>query len=370
MIYFDNNATLPVDMQAFQRASQQCYPHPYNPSSIHKFGRIAKALLESARENILKKLGFTSKEFNLVFCSSATEANNLVFHSLNNLTPIISAIEHPSVMKKACQNSHIRIIPVGADGIVDLDHLESLLQDSSNILVSVMGANNETGIMQPLEEIKKLTERYDAVFHSDMVQIAGKIPFTSLPDMCTISAHKFGGPQGLGAVIYRKNIKLTSFIIGGGQERGIRSGTENIFGAVFASFALEQAMEIFEMHKCLEMRDYLEKEILDFSDHQAIIVGKNSPRLPNTSCIIMPNMTSDLQLTTFDLNNIAVSSGSACSSGKVNISHVLKAMSYSESDAKCAIRISLSGYNNYQEIDQFLNIWKNLFTKSQQRKAS
>jgi cysteine desulfurase len=226
-----------------------------------------------------------------------------------------------------------------------------------------MMANNETGVIQPLQEIISLTKQYGAYTHSDMVQAIGKIDINLKAldlDFITISSHKFGGPIGIGALIYKEKIHLKPLIIGGGQEKGLRSGTENIFAIAGFAKACKYINKMIEGHKRTEiLRDEMETNILNICS-DAMIIGQQALRLPNTSLIIMPNVKSQTQLINFDLDSIAVSSGSACSSGKVGVSHVLNAMNIDNDLASCAIRVSMAYDQNKDEAESFIKSWERI----------
>jgi cysteine desulfurase len=342
---------------------------PYNPSSIHAYGRQAKNIIEEARENILKSFDLSRYDgYTLTFTSSGTEANNLVLNNFKDEQILISSIEHPSILEKKHYADNIIEIKVGSNGIVDLADLEISLKSlkGRKVLISVMFANNETGIIQPIKDIAVIARQYGAYIHSDMAQAIGKVNVDIKDldlDFITISSHKFGGPIGAGALIRKEKIHLKADIIGGGQEKGVRSGTENI--AAIAGFA-EACKYTKEMAKSMEnivkFRDKMEREILNI-DPEIKIIGQNTLKLPNTSLIIMPNVDSTIQLMNFDLAGIAVSSGSACSSGKVGSSHVLKAMKIPEKLAKCAIRVSLSYDQAEDDITYFIESWKNIYSR-------
>lgn len=344
MIYLDYNATSPLKPEAKQ-AMLEVMGQTLNPSSIHGAGRAARKLVEDARAKILKSVNAEA----LVFCGSGTEANNLAL--CQKPTHIISEIEHDSIYKAT--NTTYRI-KVGGDGVLDLGSVEELVSRETAGLVSVMLANNETGIIQPIREIAALAKKYGHLVHTDAVQAWGKIPldFKELGvDLMTISCHKVGGPVGVAALVHRKDLELVPFMRGGGQEKNKRPGTENVAAIVGWS-----ALVGFRIQDS-GIRDYLEAQLTTHNSRLTII-GKNSPRIPNTSCIIMPNMDAATQLIHFDTNGICVSSGSACSSGKVEVSRTLLAMG--TSNAKNAIRVSTGWNTTKDEIDRFVAEWRKL----------
>lgn len=358
-VYLDHNATTPLK-SCVMEAMLALPPLPYNPSSIHSYGREARRIVEEARRQIKRALKLEGHDgYECVFTASGTEANNLALKGLNTQTLLVSAIEHASVLK--IEHGNRKVIPVTSEGIVDLAALETLLAEAEGkILVSVMLANNETGILQPIREIAELAQRYDALVHCDAVQAFGKIdvaPVDLNVDLLTISAHKCGGPLGAGALIYKKKYPLSAIITGGGQERSLRSGTENVpaivgFGAAAANLAYDAA-------GISALRDGLETSL-----EGARMIGKRMPRLPNTSYLVMPGVASETQLIDFDLKGVAVSAGSACSSGKVTVSHVLLAMGVPEKEAACAVRVSLGEGTSENDITRFIAVWKELYARS------
>lgn len=334
---------------------------PYNASSVHGFGREARKIIEEAREKIQKATD--SEGAQVIFTSSGTEANNLAIKGFVDAGyVVISATEHASVLKPA-EEMKASYIPVDGNGLVNLSALESILKNGKGrALVSVMLANNETGVIQPMKKIAELVYRYNGFLHTDASQGFGKIPvsFNNLNvDMMTVSAHKFGGPQGVAALIIKKGIKLAAEITGGGQESGFRAGTENV--AAIAGFGVSATIN--HQTSNINLRNYLESEIKSHAP-DVVIFGENAERLPNTSCIAMPNMPSETQLISFDLEGIAVSSGSACSSGKVSVSHVLLAMGVDKKIASTAIRVSLGEENTKEEVDRFIQVWKNNYNRA------
>lgn len=373
MIYFDHNSTTPLSENAKLAMFEVIGLEPINPSSIHSYGRKAKMLLEDGRSKILTNFN-AAKKYHLLFTSSGTEANNLVLKNFYQEQIFISSIEHVSVYEHAKYCPNIKIIKVDADGKLDLNNLRELLKGAgkSRVLVSVMYANNETGVLQDVAEIATLAKEYGALTHSDFSQVPGKLQF-NLDDLdldfITISAHKFGGPIGIAGLFYKKSIHLMAQVIGGGQEKGIRSGTENVAGVV-GMLAASYNHEVQEyIDHVRPLRDLLEQKIKNI--YPAVkIVSQKVARLCNTSMIVMPDVSSQLQIVSFDLKGVAVSSGAACSSGKVGISHVLKALGYTESDSSCALRVSLGRTNTKKEVDFFCQVWQDLFQNNLNKKQS
>lgn len=364
-VYLDYNATTPIkpsileDMQEVMRL-------PLNPSSVHKTGMQARKYVEDARSMIAECLEV--EDAKIIFTSSGTEANNLALRGTECKQCVVSAIEHPSIVKQA---KGAAIIPVDAHGQVDLIALEQVLSSyEERVLVSVMLANNETGVIQPMHAIVELVRHYGHYIHTDACQAVGKIPvsFQSLDvDMMTVSSHKCGGPVGAAALIVKKNLALTPQIVGGGQEQNMRAGTENVAAIYGFGRAVRYAVEADEvrMHDVAALRNKLEASIVAIAP-EAVIFGKEVDRLPNTSCITMPETSNETQLIYFDLQGISVSAGSACSSGKVDTSHVLKAMGVPEALASCAIRISLGVATKQEEIEYLLKPWKELYEHIQE----
>jgi cysteine desulfurase len=324
-----------------------------NPSSIHSVGRAARRMLEDARRQVADLV--SSEPEDVVFTSGGTEANNLALRGCGRLRVLVSAVEHPSVLEAG---GEAEIVPVDANGNVDLEVLAKMLGGGREpAVVSVMLANNETGVILRVAEAAQIARRYDALVHCDAVQAAGRlaVDLSALgADMLTLSAHKLGGPKGVGALIVSDRIHLESVIRGGGQERGRRSGTENLPGiAGFGAAAEAAAAETDAAPAIAELRDRLE-EAIRRGVPGARIIGGDVPRLANTSCIALPGVSAETQVMALDLAGFAVSAGSACSSGKVSASHVLRAMGLGENIAGSAIRVSLGSGNDESGIDGFV----------------
>ncbi|WP_353274882.1 cysteine desulfurase family protein [Wolbachia endosymbiont (group A) of Ennomos erosarius] len=364
-VYADYNATAPISENVKKSIFEVLLKQTLNPSSLHKRGQEARKILQDARDNVRGAIGVSSDK-EIVFTSGATEANNLVMRGMKGYLHIISAIEHPSILNSAC-NPYI--IPVNQEGIVDFLELEKILSElkGNKAIVSVMMANNETGVIQPIEEIAEIVHKFGAICHTDTAQSVGKIKVNMEDlgvDLLTLSAHKFGGVAGSGVLIFNKELAIEPIIIGGGQEKGFRGGTENIVAIAGLSAALQNIPDLLpKMDEIKELRDQLECELLNLvSDIR--IFGKNSKRLPNTSFIYMPGVKSDVQLMHFDLNYIAVSNGSACSSGKVEPSHVLLAMGATKEQAECSIRISIGPETKPQDIKKIVDCWYNIYKQN------
>lgn len=302
----------------------------------------------------------------VVFTSGGTEANSLALNGCGRQRVLVSAVEHPSVLEAA---DGVEAIPVDGDGIVDADALATkLAAGDAPAIVSVMLANNETGVVQKVAELAAIAHGEGALFHCDAVQAAGRMPldFAALgADMLTLSAHKIGGPKGAGALIVADGIGLQAQIRGGGQERGRRSGTENVPGiAGFGAAAESAATEIEAAQGLAALRNGLEARLLREAPG-ARIIAANVERLPNTCCIALPGISAETQVMALDLAGFAVSAGSACSSGKVRASHVLRAMGLADDIAACAIRISLGNGNSQADIDGFVVAYRDFAVRAE-----
>ena len=360
--YLDYNATAPV-RPAVIEAVRDALERMGNPSSVHRYGREARRALEHARELVAAMVGAAPAQ--VVFTSGGTEANNQALRSVRG--PVaVSAIEHDSVLAAAPDAARIA---VDVEGRLDLAALERELARASPVLVSVMLANNETGVIQPVREVVEVARRHGARVHCDAVQAAGKlaIDIDALgADFLTLSAHKFGGPQGVGALVVSNGLEPDALLRGGGQERGWRPGTENLPGIVGFGRACELAMADADWwRRTAALRDRLEARLTRLAP-AARVFGREAERLPNTTCITMPGVSNQTQLIEFDLAGIAVSTGSACSSGKVGPSHVLAAMGVEPEAAASAIRISLGWASTADEVDHLLDAWGRLYARTRQ----
>ena len=327
-----------------------------NPSSIHSSGRRARAMVEKARGQIANSFGVTHE--NIIFTSGATEANTLALAGSKCRRVFVSGVEHHSVLEAV---DHVEKIAVDQDGLVSPECLDTLLRHNGNsVLVSVMLANNETGVIQPIAELARIAHDYGALFHCDAVQAPGRIPLNMNDlgvDLMTLSAHKIGGPNGVGALFLAPGIEVASTMNGGGQERGRRGGTENV--AAIAGFGAA-AMYVNEMlnkaGQIGKLRDGMEQAILEQTP-EVVIHGHKVPRLVNTSLFGVDGVSAETQVIALDLSGIAISSGSACSSGKVGPSHVLRAMGLSESMSASSIRVSIGVETKEEEITRFVDAW-------------
>ncbi len=352
-VYLDHNATSPIRPEA-AAAVTAALRVTGNPSSVHGFGRAARRLIEEAREQVAALVG--ARPDQVVFTSGGTEANNLALRGCGRRNILVSAGEHPSVLH-ACE--YARTAALESNGVVRLDMLrELLLAGDGPALVSVMHANNETGVIQPVEEVVALARSCDALVHCDAVQAAGKLPlsFAELDvDLMSLSAHKIGGPQGVGALIVGDRAELDPVSRGGGQERRRRAGTENVAAiAGFGAAARVVRDGPSGMGELAELRDALEAGLASL-EPAVEVFGAGAMRLPNTSCIALPDSRAETLVMALDLDGIAVGAGAACSSGKVEPSHVLTAMGVLSEQAAAAIRISLGWTSTRGDVERLLD---------------
>jgi cysteine desulfurase len=376
--YFDWNATPPICEEA-RVAVNAALSLTGNASSIHAEGRAASRLVEEARQRVADLLGAEAK--NVTFTSGATEANMLA------LTPAIeiggrkeprdrlfvSSIEHPSVRSGGRFTAGlIDELPVTGEGVVDLAALSLALSKAERPLVSVMLANNETGVIQPIRQVAEIVHAANGVLHVDAVQGPGRIDcnITALgADLLSVSSHKLGGPQGAGALIRRGDIHIAEPLIkGGGQERGQRAGTENVaaiagFGAAAAAAKQPDAAPMAALRDQFEAR-------LKSGTPQVVIFGQGATRLPNTCLFTVPGLKAETAIIAFDLNGVAVSSGSACSSGKVQASHVLAAMGVEPALARGAVRISLGWSTKEADVEMLLTAWNEVVSSLLNKQAN
>jgi cysteine desulfurase len=353
-IYMDWNATAPVRPEA-ARAVLSALESYGNPSSVHGFGRNARRLMEEARIKLANRVG--AKVENVIFTSGGTEANMLALASRGERRLIVSAVEHDSVLKPALA-AGASVIKVDRNGIVDLDHLRLLLeQDARPALVALMLANNETGVLQPVAHAAEIVHAHGARLHCDAAQALGRINVDLAAlnvDSLSISGHKFGAPQGIGALV-TNGAPISALLLGGGQERSRRAGTENVpaiagFGAAVA------AIDLLASGNVAKLRDALEHRLLDW-DPAVTVFGRDVARLPNTLCFTAGDKPAETLVMALDLAGIAVSAGSACSSGKVRPSHVVSAMGFDATKAGMALRVSLGQTNTESDIDAFMAAW-------------
>ena len=358
--YLDWNATAKLRPEA-QAAVTAALDVTGNPSSVHAAGRAARRLIEDARDKVATLIGVAARD--VVFTSGGTEANMLALSPVLGEVLLISAIEHPSV-RSGGRFAAVEDIAVMAAGVVDLEALERQLAGRTRPVVSLMLANNETGVIQPVAEAAALVHAAGGLLHVDAVQGPGRIAcdFKALgADLMTLSSHKIGGPHGVGALIRRDGLALDPQIKGGGQERGARAGTENVAGIAGFGAAAEATRQGWteEAIRMLALRDKLEAGIKAIAP-KAVIFGAEAARLPNTTLFSVPGMKAETAVIAFDLEGVAVSSGAACSSGKVAPSHVLAAMGVAQDLARGAIRVSLGYATSDEGVGRILKAWGKL----------
>lgn len=368
-VYLDWNATAPLRPEA-REAMAAAFDLPGNPSSVHAEGRQARRLVEDARAAVAGAVGALPR--NVIFTSGGTEASALA------LTPglrrasgipaqrlLVSAIEHTSVLAGGrFPMGAIGTVGVTTSGVLDLDRLRASLAGEPPALVSVMLANNETGAVQPVAEVAEIVHAAGGLLHVDAIQALGKIPFdinAMNADLVTVSAHKTGGPKGVGAVILAEGVQgLEPLLRGGGQELGHRAGTENVAGIAGFGAAVKAAMGALEVEaiRVEGLRNRLESGLRETPG--MLIFSHDVPRLPNTTLFTVPGLRAETAVIGFDLAGIAVSSGSACSSGKVQPSHVLEAMGFGRELAQGAVRLSLGWSTSSAGVDRCLEAWRRL----------
>ncbi|KJC50251.1 cysteine desulfurase [Bradyrhizobium sp. LTSP849] len=368
-VYLDWNATTPLRAEA-RAAMLAAYELIGNPSSVHAEGREARRLVEDARAALAVAVGALPR--NVVFTSAGTEANALALspglrgpsgRPVQRL--LVSAIEHASVMAGGrFPAAAVGQIRVARSGVVDLDHLKALLSEGPPALVSIMAANNETGAIQPVAEAARIVHEAGGLLHVDAIQALGRIMFNINAigaDLATFSAHKIGGPKGIGALVVAEGISgLEPVLRGGGQELGRRAGTENVAGIAGFGAAVKAALQALpkDAERMTTLRNHLEKGLCAAAG--ATVFSEDVQRLPNTVLFTAPGMKAETAVIGFDLEGIAVSSGSACSSGKVQPSHVLSAMGFDPAMAQGAVRLSLGWSTEPEDINRALEAWRKL----------
>ena len=371
--YLDYNATSPLRDEV-RAAVIDALSLTGNPSSVHEEGRNARAAIESARAKVAKLAGARPED--VIFTCGGTEANALALSPQRGEAwhCYVSAVEHPSVLAGGRFHPEtLTLIPVTPDGVIDLEILASELAKHHlggwRPLVSLMAANNETGAIQLVAEAAKIVKDTGGLFHTDAVQAAGrmKLDLAALgADMVSLSAHKIGGPKGVGALVVREGVSVEPLLKGGGQERRRRAGTENVPGIVGFGVAAELASADLSRVDGIEaLRDELEAKVLGLAP-DAVVLSAGVKRLPNTSCIAVPGAKAETLVIGLDLAGVAVSSGSACSSGKVEASHVLAAMGVAPELAQGAIRISLGFATKRDDIENFLEAFGQLIKRMRQ----
>ncbi len=370
-IYLDHNATTPPDAEVFARLSSWVLDWG-NPSSIHQAGRGPKARLRESRESIAKMIGSTSLE--VIFTSCGSESNGLAIKgALQSLRRkgdlrrhiLSSALEHPSVRKTleslALDGYEVELVPVDRSGLIKVSDVEKLLRPGETVFVSFMLANNETGVIQPVQEIAKLAKAAGALVHTDAVQALGKIPVNVRElgvDYASFAGHKFYALRGAGVLFSARGAPLDPLIAGGGQERGRRGGTENTLAIASLGYMCSRSGEVIERAlKMAALRDHFEARVLrEISDSSVTCAG--SPRMPTTSSLLLPGTDGETLLMSLDMDGFAVSTGAACSSGSPEPSPVLLSMGLSREEAQCSLRVGLGWSTTLEEVDSFVEALK------------
>jgi cysteine desulfurase len=367
-VFFDWNAGAPLTAAA-RDAVVDALALVGNPSSVHAEGRAARGLIETARASVAALCGVAPAA--VTFTSGGSEANQTALSPAMEIDGrpvrftrlLVSAIEHPSVMAGGrFAPDAVDVVPVDADGVVDLAALERMLGEAEGpVLVSLMAANNETGVIQPVADAARIVHAAGGVLHVDAVQVAGRLPLSLTElgaDVVTLSAHKIGGPRGAGAVVRRSGVVIAPLITGGGQEGRARAGTENPPAiAGFGAAARGAIDDLASQSRVSAQRDWFERELMLISPGVTVF-GANVARLPNTSAFSVPGVSAETAVIALDLAGVAVSSGSACSSGRVSASHVLGAMGVPAGTAAGAIRVSLGPSTSDTEIERLLSAWQ------------
>lgn len=366
-VYLDNNATTPLLPEVFQAMRPYFEEHFGNASSIHHHGQETRAAVERARESVAALLG--SRPSEIVFTSGGTEADNLAIFGLVHPGDhvITSTIEHHAVLNSCkhleASGCEVTYVPVDGRCLVDPDDVRRALRPNTK-LITIMMANNETGVLQPVEEIGKIATEADVYFHSDGVQAAGKVPVDVQRigcDLLSISGHKMHAPQGLGALYVRKGTILEPMLYGGSHERSRRAGTENVAGIVGLGKAAEMAREALgrgDLVRMAALRDRLQEGVLQGVESTGIN-GDGAPRVPNTTNIYFDYIEGEALVIALDLKGLAVSTGAACSSGAIEPSHVLTAMGLKPDRARASLRFSLGKQNTPEHVDFALSLVPN-----------
>jgi cysteine desulfurase len=365
-VYLDNNATTPVLPEVFETMQAYFGERFGNASSIHHHGQETRAAVERARESVAALLGGGASE--IVFTSGGTEGDNLAIFGLTRPGQhvISSTVEHHAVLNSCrhleASGCEVTYVPVNGQGQVDPDDVRRALRPNTG-LITIMMANNETGVLQPVEEISRIAAEADVYFHTDAVQAAGKVAINVKRiecDLLSISGHKMNAPQGVGALYVRKGTTLRPMLFGGSHERSRRAGTENVPGIVALGKAAELAREAFsrgDLEQMSRMRDRLEQAILSQVESTSVN-GQGAPRVPNTSSIYFECIEGEALVIALDLKGVAVSTGAACSSGAIEPSHVLTAMGMSPERARGSLRFSLGKQNTPEDVDFALSLLK------------
>lgn len=363
MLYFDNSATTPID-QDVQSLMSDLNQNIYgNPSSIYASGRNAKNTIEIARRQLANAINSETSE--IIFTGGGSEANNIVLwdmvHKKRNHV-ITSSIEHPAILLVLRELEKLgvkhTIVPVDKNGLIDPDDIKkNIISDTG--LISIMMANNEVGTIEPIQEIARIAQEHDVLFHSDAIQVLGKLPIDVKKlqlDIMSFSAHKFYGPKGVGALYIKDGVSINPMIIGGSQEKNMRAGTENVSGIAGLGLAAEitSNFEKENFSHLLELENYFKELIID-KHNDITFNGFDNNKLPGLVNLTIPNIPSDLLLINLDKDGISISNGSACSSGTISPSPVLKAMGLSDKSNLESVRISAGKYNTMGEVNKLVD---------------
>ena len=364
MTYLDHNATTSTYPEVVEVVSEVMRLSGSNPSSIYGAGREARKRVENARGAIATLVNAKTDE--VIFTGSGSEADNMAIMGSGRNRVLVGETEHSAVLKTALlRTGNSQLLPVSKEGIIELGALETRLEEREGpALVCVMAANNETGVLQPVRDVADIAHEHGALVLCDAVQAVGKIEVDFAAwdvDYMALSAHKIGGPQGVGALLRKEGVPFNSLVTGGGQEKGARAGTENVPGIVGYGVAAEIVKDNWQTNakRLAGFRDDLERQVLELSPGSKIFSMK-APRLPNTSNFSLPDVRSDTQVINLDLAGVAVSAGSACSAGKVNLSHVLEAMGIASEIASTAIRVSFGWNSKVEDIHAFIAVWQKM----------
>ncbi len=375
-IYLDNNATTPLDPAVIEEMLPFLTRYYGNPSSGYAFAAKARKAVELARERLAALL--RCEPWEIIFTSGGTESNNAVIHSAVQFEPrgkhlVISSVEHSAVLRP-CQDlekrgCHVTFLGVDRDGNVDVGQVEAAIRPET-ALVSIMWANNETGVLFPVERIAEICHRKGVLFHTDAVQVIGKIPIRlrdTAVNFLSLSAHKFHGPKGVGALYVNRQTRFNPLVAGGGQENGRRGGTENAAGIVGLGKAAELAGKYLIEGKCSvrSMRDRFEKALLE-TVNGTLVNGDGAERIPNTSSLSFEGIESSAALLLLDRHRICCSAGSACRTGSQEASHVLRAMNPKGDGARRSLRFSFSRFNTEVQIDHAIEIVPKVIEKLRQ----
>ena len=365
-IYLDYNSTTAMSQAVIAKVNEVSQ-YPFNSSATHSLGRKANGIIDEAKAKINEFLN--CKNYEIIFTSSATESTNTIFFGSDFSQIIISNIEHSSVYN--CRPPHLKVseISCAENGVINIDDfIKKITQNKENFLVSVIDLKKETGAIQQVEEIDKITHQNLGLFHCDIVQAVGKIAIDLEKlnvDYASISAHKINGPQGIGALLIRKGLDFRPLIYGGKQQKSKRAGSLNVAGiAGFGEACALAQKNLDDFQKISILRDYLEENLQKITHTNIKIFASNTPRLANTCFYAIPNISNQTQLINFDLNNICVSVGASCSSGTVSQSRILKAMNVANDFLDGAIRVSLSPQTTKNEIDYFIKIFNEFYQRT------